>query len=572
MATLLSVNVGLPRNVSWNGQTIFTGIWKTSVVGSRAVRKLNVDGDGQGDLAGHGGEQRAVFVYQRASYDFWARELARDDFVMGQFGENFTVDGLADDQVCIGDRYQIGDALFEVTQPRVTCYRVGIRMNNPQMPALLVARGKPGFYFRVLKEGLVRAGDTIELVAKGPEGMTVQAIDALLYLPGHDRDALERACRIPALSPGWQESFRALVQGGGVAPAAWSGFRAARITDLAHETKDVVALDLEPSDGNPWPTPVPGQFVVIRLQLPSVTDAVLRSYSLCGAPSSRRYRLGIKREPSGLAGGYFVDVARPGDVVQMSAPRGSFVLEAGDEAVILLSAGIGLTPVLAMLHALVEESSQREVWWLYAARDGSAHPFGQEVRQLLAALPRARSHVWYSRPATEDRPGRDYDVTGHMDAAIFPRLGITRDAQYYLCGPPAWMESLSTQLSECGVAPDHIHSELFGSRPAVTPGVTTHTLRPPHQPPGEAGSGPKVSFARSGLAVPWRETFHSILEQAEASDVPVQWSCRTGVCHTCETPLVMGSVRYVVQPLELPAEGNALICCSVPEADVALDL
>ena len=162
MARLLSVNVGLPREVEWRGQTVYTAIWKSAVDGSRMVRRLNIDGDGQGDLAGHGGEHRAVFVYQIAAYQYWASELSRDDFVMGQFGENFTVDGLADDNVCIGDRYRIGSALFEVTQPRVTCYRVGIRMNNPQMAALLVAHGKPGFFFRVLEEGGVQAGDVVE--------------------------------------------------------------------------------------------------------------------------------------------------------------------------------------------------------------------------------------------------------------------------------------------------------------------------------------------------------------------------------------------------------------------------
>src|SRR5260370_4626452 len=153
MARLLSVNVGLPRDIDWGGRTVRTAIWKTAAGGPRLVRRLNVDGDGQGDLAGHGGEHRAVFVYQIAAYRYWERELHRDDFVMGQFGENFAVDGMADDEVCIGDRYRIGAALFEVTQPRVTCYRVGIRMNEPRMAALLVGHAKPASYFPLLEEG-----------------------------------------------------------------------------------------------------------------------------------------------------------------------------------------------------------------------------------------------------------------------------------------------------------------------------------------------------------------------------------------------------------------------------------
>src|SRR5215467_14186214 len=171
MGRLLSLNVGLPRDVPWNGKTVRTAIWKFPVEGRRMVRKLNIDGDAQADLAGHGGEQRAVFVYQVDSYRYWKRILGRDDFNFGQFGENFTVEALADDEVCIGDQYRVGSAIFEVTQPRVTCYRVGIRLNEPRMPALLVAHRRPGFYFRLLQEGEVGSGDEIVKIADGPERM-----------------------------------------------------------------------------------------------------------------------------------------------------------------------------------------------------------------------------------------------------------------------------------------------------------------------------------------------------------------------------------------------------------------
>ncbi|MFZ0494344.1 MAG: MOSC domain-containing protein, partial [Methylocella sp.] len=218
MPRLLSVNVGLPRDIAWRGKTVRTAIWKAPVQGGRMVRRLNIDGDGQGDLAGHGGEQRAVFVYQIDSYHYWQSQLGRTDFTYGQFGENFTIDGLSDQEVCIGDRYRVGGALFEVTQPRVTCYRVGIRMQEPQMAALLVAHGRPGFYLRVLEEGEVEAGDEILRVASGPERMSVFEINALLYMPGHPRSQLERALHIPALSAGWRGSLVALLaqeRGGG---------------------------------------------------------------------------------------------------------------------------------------------------------------------------------------------------------------------------------------------------------------------------------------------------------------------------------------------------------------------
>jgi MOSC domain-containing protein YiiM len=212
MARLLSVNVGRPREIAWREKMVHTSVWKEPVEGRRLVRRLNVDGDAQGDLTGHGGEHRAVLVYQMDSYHYWEQKLKRHDFTFGQFGENFTVEGLADSEVFIGDRFRIGGAVFEVTQPRVTCYRVGIRMGEPRMAALLVADRRPGFYLRVLEEGEVGAGDEIVRVAEGPERLTVAGCDALLYLPGATKEDLERALRIPALSSGWKSSFEALLR------------------------------------------------------------------------------------------------------------------------------------------------------------------------------------------------------------------------------------------------------------------------------------------------------------------------------------------------------------------------
>src|SRR5262245_18527580 len=174
----------MPKDVTWRGRTVFTGVFKDPVDGPARVRRLNIDGDGQGDKGGHGGEHRAVFVYQLDSYRYWERELGRSDFVPGQFGENFTIEGPSDQEVCIGDRYRIGSAVFEVTQPRVTCYRVGLRMDDPRIPALLVSHHRPGFYFRVIEEGEVHAGDEIVKLGSSAEQMTIVDVDALLYLPG----------------------------------------------------------------------------------------------------------------------------------------------------------------------------------------------------------------------------------------------------------------------------------------------------------------------------------------------------------------------------------------------------
>jgi len=586
-ARLLSVNVGLPRDIAWRGKTVHTAIWKAPVQGLRMVRRLNIDGDGQGDLAGHGGEHRAVFVYQIDSYRYWESELGRNGFTYGQFGENFTVEGLPDREVCIGDRYRIGGALFEVTQPRVTCYRVGIRMNEPRMAALLTSHGRPGFYLRVLEEGEVEAGNEIVQAGAGPERMTVFEINALLYLPGHPRDQLERALRIPALSGGWRGSFQALLtqeqSGGagagnaGLAPAsspppAWAGFRPLRVSEKIRESSSVISLVLEPADGLPLTAALPGQFAVLRLKVEPGAPAIMRSYSLSGEPGARRYRISVKREPHGAAGAYIEEKVQIGDVLDVSAPRGSFTLRPGDAPAVLLSAGIGATPVIAMLHILAAEASPREVWWLYGARNGRDHPFAQETQTLLKALARSHSYICYSSPDIEDRAGIDFDARGRLNLGVLQELEVPRNADFYICGPQAFMSDLTAGLAAWGIAASRIHTELFGSGPSKTPGVAASPQRPPHLPAGPSGTGPLVSFARSGLNVRWGSDYQSLLELAEACDIPVRWSCRTGVCHSCETALVAGRVGYRPDPIDAPADGNVLICCSQPQGDVALDL
>lgn len=587
MARLLSVNVGRPREIEWNGMIVRSSVWKGPVNGRRLVRQLNIDGDEQGDRAGHGGEHRAVFVYQMDSYHYWERELKRQDFTFGQFGENFTVEGLADNEVFIGDRFRIGGAVFEVTQPRVTCYRVAIRMDEPRMAALLVAHHRPGFYLRVLEEGDVGAGDEIIRVAEGPERMTVAQVDALLYLPGPTKEELERALRIPALSPGWKASFETLLQqmmqpgsrsgNAGLSArqqmvTATSGFRPLKVARIDRESSTVVSVLLEPVDSRPLTVPLPGQFVVVRFRPEAGTPQVLRSYSLSDLPNADHRRISVKEEPHGIASTYINTQLRAGDVLDVSEPRGEFVLQHSDRPVVLLSAGVGLTPVMAMLHWLAAHASPHAVRWIYGARNGLDHPFARETRELLAKLPDARSYVVYSRPEATDRLGIDFDAAGRLNVTDLNALGVPREADFYLCGPPSFLEDITAGLSSWGVAHDRVHTEVFGSGASITPGVNKVPRRPPHAPAGSSAKGPMISFSRSGLAVPWDPKFQNLLEFAEACDVPVRWSCRAGVCHICECGLIAGSVKYAPEPLNSPAAGNVLICCSRPEEELTIDM
>jgi ferredoxin-NADP reductase/MOSC domain-containing protein YiiM len=558
---LLSVNVGMPKNVAWQGKTVYTGAWKHPVDGPAMVRRLNIDGDGQGDLAGHGGEQRAVLVYQVQSYRHWQRHFGRDDLGYGQFGENLTVDGLTDDEVCIGDRYRIGEAEFEVTQPRVTCYRVGMRMGEPELPALLVSHHRPGFYMRVITEGRIQAGDRIVKTRGGPGALSVADTDALLYLPGRDRTKLRAAVRIPALSPGWQQSFRDLLAEDDQHPAgtpAWAGFRPLRVTTVVPESATVSSIYLTAPDASPLPPTRAGQYLTLRVG-GAGQPAPVRSYSLSSAPGGA-YRISVKREPHGAASRYLNDRLRPGATLEVAAPRGDFILGAGTGPVLLISAGIGLTPVLAMLHELAANRSERDVWWIHGARGPREHPLAAEAHALLASLPYAREHVFYS--ATAGRLGKDKLLA----------LDVPADASAYICGPGSFMTDMRDALTAIGLDPARIRTEVFGALASINPGLTGQADRQPHQPTGPPGTGPMVTFARSGIATRFGAAGRSLLELADACDVPTRWSCRSGVCHTCTTPLLSGSVSYAPDPLEPPADGEVLICCARPSNDIVLDM
>jgi ferredoxin-NADP reductase/MOSC domain-containing protein YiiM len=582
MPALLSVNVGLPKNVDWQGKTVYTGVWKHPVPGPQLVRRLNIDGDGQGDLHGHGGEQRAVLAYQIESYRHWEKHFGRDDLEYGQFGENLTVDGMPDDEVCIGDRYRIGEAEFEVTQPRVTCYRVGLRLGQPELPALLVGHHRPGFYMRVITEGHVQAGDEIIKTKAGPGALSVADTDALLYLPGHDPATLRRALRIPALSPGWQGSFREMLAADGTdgsapepdAGPAWSGFRPLRVTAVVPESASVSSIHLAAPGGSALPPARAGQYITVRITRDG-EPAVVRSYSLSSAPGAVEYRISVKREPHGVASGYLHDTLEPGAALEVAAPRGEFVLDpAGSGPVLLISAGIGATPVLSMLYQLATAHADRQVWWIHATRGPREHPFATEARSLLASLPNAREHLFYSAASSQEACDGGAS-RGRLTQDTLARLNLPSEATAYLCGPAGFMADMRQALVAAGLDAARLHTEVFGALDSITPGLVGLTRRPPHQPDGRStppGTGPQVTFARSGISTPFSlPNARSLLELADACDVSTRWSCRTGVCHTCVTPLLSGSIAYSPDPLEPPAAGEVLICCARPVTDVVLD-
>ena len=585
MPMLVSVNVGMPRDRAWNGRTVHTGAWKEPVAGARMVRRLGLDGDGQGDTAGHGGPNRAVLVYQLESYEHWRKHLGRPDIGPGILGENLTVDGLGDHEVFIGDRYRIGEAEFEVTQPRVTCFRAGLRLGQPDMAALLVAHHRPGFYMRVITEGRLAAGDPVVRTATGSGEVSVAAVDALLYLPGPDPDTLRRAVAIPALSPGWRTSLTELLEAAehpsttAVAEPAWAGFRTMRVADVVPESPSVTSFYLTDPDGAAPPAADAGQYLTIRLPEPG--PKAVRSYSLSRSATGTAYRISVKREPKGRVSRYLHDHVRAGDTLEVAAPRGEFVLAVAPASasapIVLISAGVGITPVLSMLHQIAANRFAGPVWWLHAVRTLEQLAFGQETRKLLCELPAARAFTFFSAGVDSGQiedglavPGQAR--RGRLSTQALQGLRLPADAIAYICGPDAFMSDIHAALLACGLDAGNIRTEAFGSRSAINPGIVGESEHRPHLPPGPPGTGPTITFARSGITAPFDDSGKTILEFAEACDIPARWQCRTGVCGTCETGLIAGSVTYRPAPLDAPRPGTLLPCCSRPETDVVLDM
>jgi MOSC domain-containing protein YiiM len=467
---------------------------------------LNLNGDGQGDRAGHGGEQRGVFVYQIESYRYWQEQL-RSDFVHGQFGENFTIEGLPDDAVCIGDRYQIGSALFEVTQPRVTCYRVGIRMNEPRMPALLTSSGRPGFYFRVLREGEVGAGDEIVKIGEAKDHMTAAEINAFLYLPDHSRDQLARALQIEALSPGWRASFEALLQSqkpgnAGLMPAAAAhpaapGFRQLAVTSVDQESADVLSLTMQSPNGQPLPMAPPGQYVVLRLQRTGEGPTLFRSTRFRG----RSLRIAIELasrlsrmvQPEPTCGTTFNQV-----MFSTSVPRAEVSF---------------CKPVSGLWCCSARESGLR-LFSRCCTRWRRLDRYGQScgstrlaIGSTIHSLPKSAASCSHNRmPAVMFVTAGLARATGWGRISTRPvtcrssKRSASHETRMSTCGPTRFMADMKRALAAWGLAPERIHVEIFNGSESLTPGVVGMVTKAPHLPTDYTNTGLLVSFARSGIA------------------------------------------------------------------------
>lgn len=583
MAKLLSVNVSLSKEVTYQGRPVRTAIFKEPVPGRVIVRRLNIDGDDQADRRVHGvGFEMAVYAYPVEHYAFWEQELDSDGFPYGQFGENLTVSGLSEDTVRVGDLFRVGEALLQVTQPRIPCYKLTMAMRQgPEFPARFQESGRLGFYFRVLEEGEIGAGDSIELMERDESSVTIEEFVSVYLHDSHDPVSLKRVLASRDLGESWRVYLEKMLKKAEpvLGTSSWEGFREFVVDRTEVESETITSFYLRPDDGEPLPAYLPGQFLTFRLSIPDHSSPVTRTYSLSDSPNHPDYyrvsikRLGSPRDepalPPGLSSNHFHDHVRPASKLCVTAPRGKFYLDTQvDTPVVLLSGGVGLTPMIAMLNTIVESGSNRAAWFIHGTHDSSEHAMGGHVRRMARENDNVDVHVSYSRPRPEDVKGRDYDSVGRVNTELLKSVLPPAVYDFYLCGPTPFMQSLYNGLLAWGVTEARIHYEFFGPAEALKEGGKRET--PLATKDGKTGF--EVSFAKSGVTLRWDPSFESILDFAEAQGLRPDYSCRTGVCHTCMTTLVKGEVEYVTDPLDVPDPGCVLICCSRPKTDVVVDI
>jgi ferredoxin-NADP reductase/MOSC domain-containing protein YiiM len=548
------------------------------------VRKLNLDGDRQADLSVHGGVYKAVYFYDLESYRYWRKELGRDDLAYGHFGENFTVEGMPDDRIHIGDVFRIGGALLEVTQPRTPCFKLEMKMGLPGFSRQFVMSGRLGFYCRVIEEGEVSAGDPIERVEVGPERITVREFARLYYFDYDDKEKIRRVLKLPSIPPEWLGTFEQLLATAGdrvkkgKAPArAWQGFRAFIVDRKVPESQTITSFYLVPEDGEPLSVYMPGQFLTFKLSIPGHHKPLIRTYSLSDSPGHPEYyRVTIKREPmpedSSIVSvsNYFNDHVNPGTRLQVGAPRGVFFLDPKEETpVVLLSGGVGLTPMISMLNTIAASEGKRPVWFVHGTRNGIHHAMCKHMRRVAADNDNVTVHIRYSQPRPEDLKGRDYDSTGHVDIDLLKKLLPFKDMDFFLCGPPPFMKSLVKDLREWGVQEERIRFELFGPASLLQEGTRPKELKKKLDEGEEAF---EVVFLQSGTTARWDPEYENLLNFAEVQGVFPDFSCRSGICHTCMYELLEGEVEYVFEPLDPPYPGQTLLCCSRPKSNLVIDV
>jgi MOSC domain-containing protein YiiM/ferredoxin-NADP reductase len=560
---VVSLNVGEPRLVTYRGTSFRTGILKTPIDAPLTLKRLNFSGDGQADLSAHGGIDKAVYCYPLEHYDFWRREIGRAVLPMGQFGENVTTVGLLESELRIGDILQMGTAVLQVSEPRIPCYKLVMQMNaGSDFSVRFLAANRTGFYCRVLEEGIVAPSDAITLLSREPASPTVSEVIAATQFADRDPVKLRQVVRAKDISAKWRARVRRMIDAElrRRMEEASTLSRRLVVDGIVPETRDVTSIWLRPRDGAPLPPALPGQYLTLAWP-----DGLKRTYSLSALDSDKRYRITVKleRDGQGALGRASSRIAslRIGDVLDVERPRGNFHPDVeADTPLVLVAAGIGVTPVMNMLDHVTRDG-KRNVFAAFGMRHPDQHPLKNELTALIAER-NLQVKLAYSQYDGADVVGLPAPKRGRLVAADLLPHAAAPLVEVFLCGPGDFIRQMHDGLVAAGVNPLGIRYEAFGPS----------TLLPARgDVVGDPAARFNVTFTRSNMDVAWTRASGTLLNLAEAAGISPTFGCRAGSCGLCRTGIADGKVSYV-EPIDEPEAGYIYPCCAIPQTDCRLDM
>lgn len=341
---------------------------------------------------------------------------------------------------------------------------------------------------------------------------------------------------------------------------AWEGYRKFTVAKKEFEPGQVCSFYLEGLEAKKLPSYRPGQYLTLKIDPGEPHGSVIRCYSLSARPDPTRYRISVKRVPSGIASNFFHDRVSEGALIEVKAPKGKFfVKSASRRPVVLIGGGIGVTPVLAMLDAITASGTRRPIYFFFGVRNSNEHCFREQLADISSRNNGVKFHICYSSPLPEDRVGIDCHSIGHISVELLKKVFPGLDCDFYVCGPASMMAQLKADLEAAGTPGKNIHMEAFGA------GSVKRMMGP-----GGAVERFIVAFELSGKTLEWEPKYGNLLEFAEANGIEIECGCRAGNCGSCEVEISSGEVEYLTEPGAVPDEGACLLCVAAPKTDLSL--
>jgi len=569
---LVAVAIGRVRDVDIHGAQVRTAYLKTRLDRPCFIGPGGPEGN---ETAVH---PDTVYAIAEEHYTWWTQRLGvdRSCWDYGYFAENLTIRGLSETRLRIGDIVQVGaEVRLVVTGPRIPCFKVAWRMGQPErFVSDFAASGRTGVYFAVVQAGIVRAGDAVEVIHSEPTHPTVSEIGACVR---GEREVTEEELAAILALPTLSKTSALLLSGVYFrmrdrpdTARDWRGWRPFVVARRTREAEGIDSFELRPADAQPLARFAAGQFVSVRLR--HGDREFVRPWSLSAyARDPECYRITVKREDHGGASAALHDEVRVGTQLELRPPSGDFRLDRTRVMpVVLVAAGIGITPLLAMAHAHLDRGQDAApVRLIHCVRHGQVHPLRAEIEALVRQHPRFSAYFVYSRPTEQDLTGSRCHARGRLSPERL--IGMLQDlsiefagktipvpwyeTDVYLCGPPAFIEGLRAGLLESGARSERLRIEYF--QPDRLSGW------------GERIAESAVTFKRSARSLMWRSSAgQTLLELARAAGLDLPSSCRSGYCQTCQCRILAGEVQYDFAPLGAPPPGFVLLCCARPGSSV----